>query len=108
MENNNDFMDTIRNKKIDNYGFEENNYIIPEEITLTITLREYRDLVSKCAVADTAIKHAEENKWQREQENKKLKEEMAELRKWIREITSKTATNTIDGVCVIPCGDNIS
>lgn len=105
MENNNAFTDTIRNKKLENYSFEENNYIIPEEITLTVTLREYRDLVSKCAAADALIKRAEENKWLREKENKELKEEVAELKSQISQITPKLIATTIDGV-TIPCGDN--
>lgn len=85
MEN---LMKEIFNKKVDQYSYDDDNYVAPSEITLTITLNEYRKLVSDTATASQRIKAAEKNKYENEKritelfdENNKLKAELYELRK---------------------------
>ena len=52
----------------------------PSEITVTITLGEYRSLITKAATADEAIRKAEADKFSRDADNKRLKEMVEALR----------------------------
>ena len=79
-------------KQTDNFGDTPNNYVIENELTVKITLAEYRELVSDQATMQSQSKRAEENRFERESENKRLKEEnetlkaeMYELRKELEE-----------------------
>ena len=65
--------------KTDSYRFEEKNFILPQELTVTITLSEYRKLVQEVATKDPDISEARSARWEAEAEVKKLKEENAEL-----------------------------
>ena len=71
---------TILSKKVDNYKSNENDFVLPTEITVTITLAEYRSLVSQAATRKTAIDSAEKDKYSRELEIKTVKEENARLK----------------------------
>lgn len=73
-------VDLILNKKTESYGFEKNDFVAPSEITVTITLGEYRSLITKAATADEAIRKAEADKYSREADNKRLKEMVEALR----------------------------
>lgn len=70
-------------KKLDSYGnvSDANNYIIEPELSVTITLNEYRELVERNATAQDRINKAEEGKYTRENENTKLRKELTEVRK---------------------------
>ena len=72
--------DAVLDKKMSGYGFEEINFLAQSELTVTITLREYRDLIEKVATRDTAIKAAEADKYNRNAENEQLKKEVAALK----------------------------
>ena len=72
--------EAILANKIDNYKFDEKNFVIPNEITVTITLGEYRELVKGYATAELRIKNAVRDKLAGYEENKKLKEENARLK----------------------------
>lgn len=76
-------------KLTDNFGDTPNNYVIEHELTVKITLAEYRELVSDQATMKTQIAKAEENRYSRESENKQLKEENELLKAEIYEM-SKT------------------
>ena len=69
-----------KNKKTESYGFEKNDFVAPSEITVTITLGEYRSLITKAATADEAIRKAEADKYSRDADNKRLKEMVEALR----------------------------
>lgn len=73
-------VDLILNKKTESYGFEKNDFVPPSEITVTITLGEYRSLITKAATADEAIRKAEADKFSRDADNKRLKEMVEALR----------------------------
>ena len=73
-------VDLILNKKTESYGFEKNDFVAPSEITVTITLGEYRSLITKAATADEAIRKAEADKFFRDADNKRLKEMVEALR----------------------------
>ena len=79
-------------KLTNNFGDTPNNYVIDHELTVKITLAEYRELISDQATMKAQIQKAEENRFERESENKRLKEEnetlkaeMYELRKELEE-----------------------
>lgn len=73
-------VDLILNKKTESYGFEKNDFVAPSEITVTITLGEYRSLITKAATTDEAIRKAEADKYSRDADNKRLKEMVEALR----------------------------
>lgn len=80
----------VLDKKLDGYGADAKlqNFIAPQEITVTITLSEYRDLVSKVATRDADIDKANTDKWKKEDENKKLKAEVSALKAELYELQS--------------------
>lgn len=75
-------------KKANKYGFNENDFVAESELTVTITLNEYRELVSGIATKKDDIDKANADKYTREsqikalsEENNKLKAEIYELKK---------------------------
>lgn len=75
-------------KKLD-YNFESKDFSIDGELTVTITLHEYRELVSAKATAQSDIRKAEEGKYEREDQNRRLKEENAQLKAELYELQKK-------------------
>lgn len=57
-----------------------NNYVAPAELTVTITLNEYRELVSTAANTSAKVDEANKDKYKREDEIKKLNEKLNELK----------------------------
>ena len=76
-------------KEVEKYNDDANNYTGEKEITVTITLNEYRELVSVKATKDVLVKAAEKDKWERESENKALKEENARLKAELYELQKR-------------------
>lgn len=77
-------------KKVTEYSDEKNNYIGEGEITVTITLSEYRELVSIKAVNDKLVNDANKDKYSRESENQRLKKENDELKSELYELQKKS------------------
>lgn len=71
------------------YGNNVNNWQAENELMVTITLNEYRELVKEKASKDVDIKKAEADRYERNQENEKLKKENAELKAEIYELNKK-------------------
>ena len=71
--------ESLLKKKLDSYSSDNNDFQAENELTVEITLNEYRKLIEEKATADYRIKKAEENKYTRDEENKKLKQENKEL-----------------------------
>jgi cell division protein FtsB len=71
---------SLNKLKFNSFNCDTDNFVVDAELTVTITLSEYRDLVSIKATKDVLVKQAETDKWAREQENKALKEENAKLK----------------------------
>ena len=80
MDDNSRMMNDILQKKLGNYNLKEDNFVATGEITVTITLNEYRTLVANDAIRKQAIDKANEDKYARETEIKALKEENARLK----------------------------
>ena len=82
-------IETVLNKKIEGYRFEENNFKAASEIMVEITLKEYRDLVKSDATRSTEIEKANSDKYSREEENRALKEENAALKAELYEMKKR-------------------
>ena len=80
MDDNNRMMNDILQKKLGNYNIKDDNFVAPGEITVTITLNEYRTLVSQNATRAKDIDDANKDRFTREQEIKAVKEENARLK----------------------------
>lgn len=87
-------------KKVESFGDSmANDFIAESEITVTITLHEYRQLVRDKSIADQKIAEANNDKWTRESENTDLKKENASLKQELYELKKKkeTAQEETDG-----------
>lgn len=89
--------------KTDEYSSNKDNFEIDGELTVTITLNEYRSLVSVSATKDLLVKQAESDKYTREQENRALKEQNEKLKgenydllQKLQEIQEKSSENRED------------
>ena len=81
MENTNE-VNVVLDKKLDGYGVDAKlqNFIAPQEITVTITLAEYRELVTKVATRDADVKKAEDDRYERNKKIEALEKEVCELK----------------------------
>lgn len=91
--------DVLLDKKLDRYGFENNDFLASGELTVTITLSEYRKLVKDVATAQARIDKAEADRYDRNRENERLTEENSKLKAELYEMTKANevvATNEDD------------
>ena len=91
--------DVLLDKKLDRYGFENNDFLASGELTVTITLSEYRKLVKDVATAQARIDKAEADRYDRNRENERLTEENNRLKAELYEVTKANevvATNEDD------------
>lgn len=86
--------DVLLDKKLDRYGFENNDFLASGELTVTITLSEYRKLVKDCATAQARIDKAEADRYERNSENARLTEENNRLKAELYEM--QKASEVID------------
>lgn len=71
----------VFSKSVPEYGDNVNNYIVPHELTVTITLREYRSLLTQAADAKVLKYNSD---WCEERsKNKELQEKIDALTKMI-------------------------
>lgn len=85
-------------KNFGNYGSSDNNFVANQEITLTITLNEYRNLVEADAKTRNSIDKANSEKYKAQSENEKLKKEICELKDRLYDLQNGVkSNNTTDG-----------
>lgn len=72
--------DAVQEKKLEHYSFESKNFLAGQELTVTITLGEYRELVASKATADQASRTSSEKIAKLEQELKKAQEQAERLK----------------------------
>ena len=87
---------TLLEEKLDKYGCDMHDYKAETELTVTITLSEYRQLVISVATAEGRIRVAEEGKWERNRRIEELKKENADLHRRIYELSSPLVTKCED------------
>lgn len=73
-------MNKILEKKMDYGNTVEKDFELPNELTVRITLREYRELIASKALKQHDIDEARNDKWKVESMNRKLTEENAKLK----------------------------
>lgn len=76
----------VLDKKMEHYGWNAKDFVAENELTITITLAEYRDLVKSHATKQHDIDEANADKYKRDSENKMLKEEVEALRAKVYEL----------------------
>ena len=79
-------MDVILDKKMGSYSFDRKDFLASGELTVTITLSEYRKLIEDCATAKQRIDAANDDKYERNALNEKLEEENAKLKAELYEL----------------------
>ena len=80
-------------RKNTDYGDDVNNYAIPNELTVTITLREYKKLLTQEAEAEVSKYNSD---WCKEYaNNKELQEEVDALKKRIAELQGEELTKMV-------------
>ena len=72
--------ETLLQKKLERNGFgridETDNFALANELTVTITTAEYRELISKNAVSQYKIDEANKDKWERNSKIDSLNKEI--------------------------------
>lgn len=66
--------DAVQDKKLESYDWGRDNFLAGQELTVTITLREYRELVTAKATADQNIAASRDKASKMEQELRKAQE----------------------------------
>ena len=82
----------VLDKKLDSYGLNRDDFVAPSELTVTITLSEYRQLVSSKATKSYDIDKANNDKWEREEQIRLLEKENTELKSKLFELINSTDT----------------
>lgn len=52
--------DAVQDKKLESYDWGKDNFLAGQEMTVTVTLREYRELVASKATADQTVQASRE------------------------------------------------
>ena len=94
--------DLVLDKKLDAARYEGGdlkNYVASQEITVTITLSEYRSLVAEKATKDADIHKARSDQYERNQKIQALENENAELKAENYEL--KKRTEELDATIII-------
>lgn len=68
-------VDELLDKKIRDYSSNENNFTIPHELTVTITLKEYRMLIESKAVKEDEISKIRSEKYNLQEKIRQLETE---------------------------------
>lgn len=80
----------VLEQKFESYrGSDIKDFVAPSELTVTITLSEYRELVSKVATRDEAISAAEHDRYEREQKITDLQAEVDALKAELYELQKR-------------------
>lgn len=79
-------------KEFSSYGSSEDNFVTNQELTVTITLNEYRSLVGKNSSSESVISKLKSDCWKSSSEIKQLIEENNELKAKIFELQNPTPT----------------
>ena len=73
-------------KDFDNYNNSTDNYVANQELTVTVTLNEYRRLVGNSAISERKVSEANSERYEAKQGFEKLQKENADLKSKIYEL----------------------
>ncbi|HGH0899289.1 TPA: hypothetical protein ACJHIR_001388 [Staphylococcus pseudintermedius] len=73
-------------KDFGSYNLSEDNFVANQELTVTITLNEYRDLISEKAKSKQKIDDARNDYYKERDKNRKLEDEVKSLKQKIYEL----------------------
>ncbi len=76
MENEKLTENMVLNKKLESYKSDLHDYVAPQELTVTITLSEYRNLLKENAVSKNKIDKLDDEKWKLKGQIDKLKQQV--------------------------------
>lgn len=79
-------VEMILTKKMDDYNTKMNDFVANGEITVTITLSEYRELVESKAKKQYEIDKANSEKWEAKHKAEAMEAELNDLRKKASEL----------------------
>lgn len=83
----------LQSKMEERYSYSnEENLLAPSELTVTITLYEYRKLISSNATKEQAISEAREARYKAERERDNLKNEVTKLKTELYDLTKNKET----------------
>lgn len=82
----------VLQKKLD--GYRVDNFSVPQELTVTVTLSEYRELVTTKAVCDSKASEATQARWKAERERDDAKNTLAEVRETLEKVRNDLNTVT--------------
>ena len=68
----------VLQRKLD--GYHVDNFSVPQELTVTVTLSEYRELVTTKAVCDSKVSEATQARWKVEKERDDLRTSLTEVK----------------------------
>ena len=97
--------DVVLDKKLSEYG-RNDDFIASQEITVTITLREYRELVSNNATREHEISKANSDKYERETQIKTLEQRVKALEDENYSLKKKLENFELSRSCERPSGDD--
>ena len=83
-------------KDFGGYSNSEDNFVANQELTVTVTLNEYRELVKDVALANVKVREANDKKYDAQRDVERLTQENTELKTKIYEL--QNATDTMDEV----------
>ena len=85
----------VLSKKMDKWDSPEDNFVATGEITVTITLSEYRDLIKEKATKGTEIQELRNSKYATNEQLKAAKAEITELKEQIVRLKSLYPTQEV-------------
>lgn len=85
----------VLSKKMVKWDSPEDNFVATGEITVTITLSEYRNLIKEKATKDAEIQELRNSKYSADEQTKAAKEEIAELKEQIVRLKSLYPTQEV-------------
>lgn len=79
MDNNIKIMDALLDHKISHYKSDDNDFVADKELTVTITLNEYRQLISAKATKEHDLDKIRSEKWKVQEELNEAKAKIERL-----------------------------
>lgn len=80
----------VYTKNFGDYGQSEDNFVASQELTVTITLQEYRNLIKARALSDNKYGKLESEKWEITRELEKVKDRLCEANSKLARIQTTT------------------